>query len=163
VIRPATDADRAAVREIDRLTWSTLSSPVPLPPPERQYELDGLYVAELEDGIAGYVQIGPALPIDSNRHVLEIKGIAVHPGHQRRGVARALIHAAIESARTAGARKLTLRVLGHNAGARRLYAACGFEVEGVLREFFYLDGRYVDDVLMALWLTADGANRLARR
>jgi ribosomal protein S18 acetylase RimI-like enzyme len=157
VIRAATDADRAAVREIDRLTWSTLSSPVPLPPPERQYELDGLYVAELEDGIAGYVQIGPALPIESNRHVLEIKGIAVDPGHQRRGVARALIHAAIGAARTAGARKLTLRVLANNEGARRLYAASGFEVEGVLREFFYLDGRYVDDVLMALPLTGDGA------
>ncbi len=156
MIRPATDADRTAVREIDRLTWSFLSSPVPLPPPERQYELDGLYVAELEDGIAGYVQIGPALPIESNRHVLEIKGIAVHPGHQRRGVARALVHAAIEAARQAGARRLTLRVLAHNEGARTLYAASGYEVEGVLREFFYLDGRYVDDVLMARPLTGDG-------
>jgi RimJ/RimL family protein N-acetyltransferase len=157
VIRPATKGDRAAIREIDRLTWSSLSSPVPLPPPERQYDLDGLYVSELDDGIAGYVQIGPALPIESNRHVLEIKGIAVHPGHQRRGVARALVHAAIEAASTAGARRVTLRVLAHNEGARNLYAACGFEVEGVLREFFFLDGRYVDDVLMALPLTGAGS------
>ncbi len=157
MIRSATAADQTHVREIDRLTWSSLSSPVPLPPPERQYELDGLYVAELEDGIAGYVQIGPALPIESNRHVLEIKGIAVHPGHQRRGVARALVHAAAAAARSAGARRLVLRVLGNNPGARALYAACGFEVEGVLREFFYLDGRYVDDVLMALPLTGDGS------
>ena len=157
MIRPATDADRARIREIDVLTWSSLSSPVPLPPPERQYDLDGLIVSELEDGIAGYVQIGPALPIDSNRHVLEIKGIAVHPDRQRRGVARALIHAAIETAKEAGARRLTLRVLAHNTGARDLYAACGFEVEGILREFFYLDGRYVDDVLMARPLTGDGS------
>ena len=48
-------------------------------------------------------------------------------------------------------------MLGHNAAARDLYAACGFEVEGVLREFFFLDGRYVDDVLMALPLTGDGS------
>ena len=67
MIRPAVAADQRAIREIDRLTWSSLSSPVPLPPPEREYELDGLYVSELEDGIAGYVQIGPAIPIESAR------------------------------------------------------------------------------------------------
>ena len=54
-------------------------------------------------------------------------------------------------------RKLTLRVLGHNAPARALYAACGFVEEGVLRGLFFLDGAYVDDVLMAMDLTADGS------
>ena len=89
--------------------------------------------------------------------MLEIKGLTVAPEHRRRGVGRALMQAAIRAAREAGARKLTLRVLGHNPDARSLYSACGFEVEGVLREFFYLDGRYVDDVLMALPLTGDGS------
>jgi RimJ/RimL family protein N-acetyltransferase len=65
-------------------------------------------------------------------------------------VARALLHAAIAEARRAGACRITLRVLGHNAAARDLYADCGFEIEGVLRGFFRLDGRSVDDVLMAL-------------
>ena len=90
--------------------------------------------------------------------MLEIKGLAVDPGHQRRGVgAGARCTPRSDAAREAGARRLTLRVLGHNAAARALYAACGFEVEGVLREFFYLDGRYVDDVLMALPLTGGGS------
>ena len=53
----------------------------------------------------------------------------------------------------AGASRLTLRVLGHNTPARNLYTACGFEIEGVLRGFFRLDGRDVDDVLMTLPLT----------
>jgi len=44
-------------------------------------------------------------------------------------------------------------VLGHNTPARNLYTACGFEIEGVLRGFFRLDGRDVDDVLMTLPLT----------
>ena len=35
---------------------------------------------------------------------------------------------------------------------------CGFEVEGVLRGEFLLGGRYVDDVLMALDLTAAPAS-----
>jgi RimJ/RimL family protein N-acetyltransferase len=52
-----------------------------------------------------------------------------------------------------GRRKLTLRVLGGNDSARRLYESRGFEIEGTLRGAFLLDGDYVDDHLMALDLT----------
>ena len=48
-----------------------------------------------------------------------------------RGAARALL-AAAERARAQGARRLTLRVLGHNTPARELYEAEGYVVEGVL-------------------------------
>ncbi len=61
----------------------------------------------------------------------------------------------VRQARGRGARKLSLRVLGFNVRARQLYESCGFRVEGVLRAEFYLDGRYVDDVLMAHRLGAD--------
>ena len=56
---------------------------------------------------------------------------------------------AAEEAARRGARKLGLRVLGGNASARALYASAGFVVEGVLRDEFWLDGRFVDDVFMA--------------
>ena len=158
MIRPARPEDEPALRELDRATWSTVSSPAPPPPPDRPFELDGVLVSELADGIAGYVKIGPVLPIPASAHVLEIKGLTVSPAHRRRGVGKALMHAAIEYARDAGARRLTLRVLSHNTAARDLYTACGFEIEGVLRGYFRLDGRYVDDVLMALPLT-DGDRR----
>ena len=62
---------------------------------------------------------------------------------------RALLDAAVEEARRRGARRLTLRVLGANVAARRLYERSGFLVEGVLRGEFHLDGQDVDDVLMA--------------
>jgi RimJ/RimL family protein N-acetyltransferase len=45
--------------------------------------------------------------------------------------------------------RITLRVLSTNPAARRLYESCGFVVEGVLRGEFLLEGREVDDVLMA--------------
>lgn len=153
MIRPAVPADEPALRALDLATWTTLASPAPPPPPEREFELDGVLVAELADGIAGYVKLGPALRLESARHVLEIKGLAVSPAHRRRGVGRALVEAAIGEARAAGARKLTLRVLAHNADARALYARCGFEVEGVLRGLFLLDGAYIDDIRMTLELT----------
>jgi ribosomal protein S18 acetylase RimI-like enzyme len=81
--------------------------------------------------------------------VLEIQALAVAPAQQRRGVGRDLLAAAIEAATERGARRLTLRVLATNAAARRLYSSMGFEVEGVLRGEFLIDGSYVDDVLMA--------------
>jgi len=58
----------------------------------------------------------------------------------------------VAEARRRGARKVSLRVLGSNAVARRLYARCGFVEEGVLRDEFVLDGRFVDDVFMARFL-----------
>ncbi len=45
-------------------------------------------------------------------------------------------------------------MLGPNDAARALYESAGFVVEGIQRDEFFLDGRYVDDVLMALDLTA---------
>jgi len=38
-----------------------------------------------------------------------------------------------------------------------LYASMGFAIEGILRKEFLIDGRYVDDVLMAIWIDARGA------
>ena len=80
--------------------------------------------------------------------------LAFRQVRQRCGVGRRLAEACIEQARSRGARKLSLRVLGGNVAARRLYESCGFTVEGVLCEEFFLGGRYVDDVLMACLLDA---------
>jgi ribosomal protein S18 acetylase RimI-like enzyme len=148
VIRAATPADEPPLRQLDRRVWSWMHSPVE--PRERPFDTDGVLVFIADGMIAGYVKLGKLWPIDAVAHVREIKGLAVDVRRQRRGIGRALVKAAIERAAADGARKITLRVLGDNAAARGLYAHCGFQVEGVLRELFLLEGRYVDDVLMSL-------------
>lgn len=40
--------------------------------------------------------------------------------------------------------------------ARRLYESCGFIAEGILREEYFLDGRYADDVLMTAMVDPAG-------
>jgi ribosomal protein S18 acetylase RimI-like enzyme len=156
-VRPARPADEQALRRIDEATWTAEVSPAEPPPPaapfftERRRPVDTL-VAEVDGDVAGYAVVGPALTLGSHAHVLEILGLAVDPAHQHRGAGRRLVEASVERARDRGARKLFLRVLGPNTRARRLYEACGFVVEGVLRDEFFLDGRYVDDVLMACFL-----------
>lgn len=53
-------------------------------------------------------------------------GLATAPALRRRGVARALLHALFAGARERGADEAYLQVEAANAGARILYARCGF-------------------------------------
>lgn len=154
-VRSARAEDDDALRRIDRETWSTLTSPGPLPPADRRFfdppeQVSDVLVAEVDGAVVGYVRLQRATPLEASRYVQTVNGIAVDPEAQGRGVGRALMTAAIEEARRRGARKVSLRVLGHNERARALYERCGFVVEGVLRGEFHLDARDVDDVLMAL-------------
>jgi ribosomal protein S18 acetylase RimI-like enzyme len=151
VIRPARAEDEPALRALDRATWSPVVTPGPLS--DGPFPLDDVLVFDAGGSVAGYVALGTPTRLESNRHVVLIRGLAVAAAHRRQGVGRALLAAAEAAARERGARKLTLRVLGTNAAARALYEAYGFVVEGVQREEFLLDGRYVDDVLMALDLS----------
>jgi len=163
-IRQARLEDEPRLRDIDAVTWTAGVSPAPPPSAdaaffgERTAPSDVL-VAEADGAIAGYAALGQSVSLASHSHVLEIRGLAVHPAHQRCGVGRRLVEACIEQARSRGARKLSLRVLGGNVAARRLYESCGFTAEGVLREEFFLGGRYVDDVLMACMLVGSPAGR----
>lgn len=153
-VRLATPSDDTAVVAIDDATWSTLTSPAPQPAGARSYfagtPVEDVLVAESDGRVIGFVQLHNVFgKLASHLHVLEINGLAVHPDATGRGIGAQLVEAAVAEAARRGARKVSLRVLGPNAGARRLYARCGFVEEGVLREEFLLDGRYVDDVLMA--------------
>ena len=162
-VRQATLGDEPELRRIDLATWTALTSPAD--PPENPDEWrffhgehrtpDGLLVAVRDGRVAGWVKLSAATPLPSSSHVKMINGLAVDPEHQGTGVGRALVEAAVERARGLGARKVSLRVLSHNEAARRLYERCGFVVEGVLKDEFYLGGRYADDVFMARYLTAD--------
>lgn len=160
VIRETTPADELPLAELHRRTWSVLHAVLPRPRPpyapffDPEHPPSDYLVADLDGrGPAGYIRVAPPTPLPSNQHVRQIQGLAVDDWARRRGVARALLEAACEHSRRQGATRITLRVLGHNAPARELYAAVGFAVEGVLRGEFMLEGEYVDDVLMGRPLT----------
>lgn len=153
-IRIALPDDEEELSLLDRRTWSQLHAVTPKPRPpyppffDERHVPDDYLVAELDRRIVGYIRLAFPTPLASNAHVRQIQGLAVADEVRGRGVGRALIRAAVEEARRRGARRLTLRVLGHNTPARKLYEAEGFVVEGVLPEEFFLGGEYVDDVIM---------------
>jgi ribosomal protein S18 acetylase RimI-like enzyme len=89
-------------------------------------------------------------------HKAMIWGVYVSPAGRGQGLAKRLLQAAIDRARTVeGLELLQLGVGVDNAPARALYAAAGFEVYGVERKALKLGpGRYVDEELRMLELTS---------
>lgn len=84
-----------------------------------------------------------------NPDAAEILVCAVAAAARRRGLGRALVRAALERARAAGAARADLEVRVNNAAAIALYAAEGFAPVG-LRRRYYGDG--TDALLMSLTL-----------
>ena len=89
------------------------------------------------------------------RHKGMVWGVYVSPAGRGQGLAKRLLQAAIDRARTVeGLEILQLGVGVDNAPARALYGAAGFEVYGVERKALRLGpGRYVDEELRMLDLT----------
>jgi ribosomal protein S18 acetylase RimI-like enzyme len=151
-------ADGPALAALDRRVWSPLHSvqqgPRDASEPffDERHPVEDCLVAELpgrgSGGPVGYIWLVRAGALPGHAHVRTVNGLAVDEAARGAGVARALLRAACDRARAEGALRVTLRVLGHNAPARRLYDSAGFAVEGVLPGEFLLDGEYVDDVLM---------------
>jgi ribosomal protein S18 acetylase RimI-like enzyme len=156
-IRPAQLADQAVLTELDAIAWSPESGfPSVMAPDQRNATFfdagnppGDFIVAELDGRVVGYIRLKPPSKLPENAHVIQVQGLAVHPDARRRGVAAGLLDAAEETLRGRGIRKLTLRVLSTNQPAIRLYERQGFVQEGALLEEFCINGRFVDDVIMA--------------
>lgn len=158
-IWPARLENEDTLARVDAVTRSAEVSPAPPPPTGTSFFGPGtlpedVLVAESE-AVIGYAKLTQTIPLASHEDVLLLSGLAVDPDRQRAGVGRRLVEAIAQEARSRGARKLSLRVLGPNTAARGLYAMCGFVTEGTLQAEFLLDGRCVADVLMARYLITE--------
>ena len=67
---------------------------------------------------------------------VEVKNTAVDPGHQRRGIGRALMEAAIELARDEGRSRLLVAAAAADVGNLRFYQRLGFRIRSVGRDAF---------------------------
>ena len=113
----------------------------------------GIYVVIEEAGkLAGHAVLEPhKLAVTSHVVVLTL---AIHEGHQGRGLGKALLRYLVEWARTRPAiDKIELQVRSSNLRAIQLYESEGFVEEGrKTRRLKYGPGDYVDDLYMALWV-----------
>jgi GNAT superfamily N-acetyltransferase len=88
-------------------------------------------LAEAEGGILAYVKLAPmTLPVDHPAGTLEIKQFYVLAPWQGAGVAAALMHWVIDTARAGGAPALFLSVWEHGDRAIAFYRRHGFVTVG---------------------------------
>jgi RimJ/RimL family protein N-acetyltransferase len=123
--------------EASREFWSGLI--------EKKYPFE---IAVDGDATVGWCDIAP-VPRQIFAHVGTL-GMGLLPAHRGRGIGRRLLGAALERARLCGLERVELHVFAENRRARRLYDSFGFVVEGISPRRAKIDGRYLDDVMMAL-------------
>lgn len=118
---------------------------------ERIRNPDDLTVVAEKDGeIVGVLTVQRGM-YRKNRHTANL-GIAIKSAHRRKGLGSELISAGIDWCRENYIRKLNLEVFSSNKGAISLYEKLGFSIEGIRKSQFVIDGTYVDDVFMTIWL-----------
>ncbi len=87
---------------------------------------------------------------------VELLTLAVDPAQRRRGLARALMGAFHEAARTHGSEDAFLEVAAENAPARALYAACGYTQAGRRRRYYrHPNGTRSDALILRRSLARD--------
>lgn len=107
---------------------------------------------DAEGRVVGWCDIArPTL--EGFRHVGRL-GMGMLPEVRGQGLGRRLADAAIAAARSRGVERIELEVFAHNTRAIRLYERLGFVHEGVRRRARKIDGRYDDNVMMALVVDA---------
>lgn len=109
-------------------------------------------VAKVNGEAVGHALLDP-LKLAVTAHVVDLT-IAVHEGYQGRGIGKRLLMHLIDWARASPKiDRIELRVRSSNTNAIALYKKLGFVEEGrMIRRLKIAPGRYLDDLVMALWV-----------
>jgi L-amino acid N-acyltransferase YncA len=108
-----------------------------------------LWVASVDSTIAGWLSFQPFYGRPAYHATAEIS-VYVAPNNHRRGIARALVVAAIEAAPRLGLKTLLGFIFGHNEPSLRLFAGFGFQRWALLPRVAELDGVERDLVIVGL-------------
>jgi RimJ/RimL family protein N-acetyltransferase len=131
--------------------WPTVESNARIIRDMNQADNSLFLVAEAEGELVGILTLEGAKRRNV-RHTA-VLGITVAREWRGQGIGRRLIEHAIAWARTTRIiTRIELHVFARNANAIHLYESCGFVIEGARRRAVVRDGKYLDDLVMALLL-----------
>ncbi|MDQ3266110.1 MAG: ribosomal protein S18-alanine N-acetyltransferase [Myxococcota bacterium] len=144
-IRAMTRDDLAPVLAIEQRAFKHPWSPALLER-ELSHEWSTILLAEEAQPDGSFLILGFAIVwlVHDELHVLNV---ATDPPHRRRGVARAVMDAAVAKARDRKCTLATLEVRRSNEGALTLYKDMGFRPVGI-RPNYYVDER--EDAIVML-------------
>jgi RimJ/RimL family protein N-acetyltransferase len=107
-------------------------------------------LAELGDQLVGYLELTGGSFRRSRATAYLVIGVRAHVAGL--GIGTGLLQQAKEWAAAHGMHRLELTVMAHNTRAIRLYERMGFSVEGRRSECLLVDGRFIDELTMAVIL-----------
>jgi phosphinothricin acetyltransferase len=157
-VRPATEADIAAIAAIYRPAVLTGTASFELEPPSEAEMLRRFrdiarggypyFVAERDGRIAGYAYASAYRTRPAYRYTVE-DSIYIAPDMQGRGIGRALLRELIDTCTAQGFR-LMLAVIGDSAnfGSIVLHRRLGFTFAGTIHSVGYKFDRWLDSVIM---------------
>jgi RimJ/RimL family protein N-acetyltransferase len=159
-IRNIEPHDFSAVIALEKANWTTKSTPVMNSISQESFEkklLSGAqYLLALDnDNLLGVLDYSPRHPnLESSHHVWTF-GLVVDKASRRQGIATALIQKFLQVSRETNVKKITINVLGTNPEAIALYEKLGFVRIATLKDEFYIEGHYIDDLLYSYFLWVD--------
>lgn len=158
VIRPSHWSDYPDLVAIENQIWNETNTPnvttYPSTEAYQQHHPVGTHLVAVNEElnkVVGFVGFHPPTPLAAHQRTWMID-IGVDPTAQSTGVGSQLLEAVKQKAKEQQIHKLGLRVLATNQSAIRFYQKNGFVIEGTLKEEFWLNGQFVDDILMGFTL-----------
>lgn len=120
---------------------------------QKQFAVGSHLVAEDKETktVVGLLGFQTPSKLSAHQKVWSID-VGVLPSAQGKGVGTALLTAIKVLATEQGIHKLSLRVFSTNPAAIHLYQKNGFEVEGRLKDEFWIEGQFIDDLFMAYFI-----------
>ncbi len=121
----------------------------------RGFPQRGIYHIAFEGESQKALGIQDVMPISTSNvfsHVGEISTFVALDSH-RRGVGQSLCRATFNAARERGYLKLRATVRGDHPHALAFYQSQGFESIGIAKKHAFLQGRYVDEVLLEKFIS----------
>lgn len=160
-LRPIREDDLPALYEwrIDMDTWALTQEVAPYPLTWERFlakarasseEERVEFAIEADGTLVGRVGLFHFDPLARSFEV----GIAFGPGHRGKGYGREVLALIVDFAfRHHNAHRVHLSCLATNEPAQRAYRAAGFVEEGRKRQSAFVDGEYVDEILMSRLVT----------
>lgn len=109
-----------------------------------------IFIAEFEEHIIGSC----ALHLNKSRRISHRAdlGISLLKDFWGNGIATRLAETVIDYAKIIELKKLELTVRVDNERGIKLYKKLGFDIEGTIRSYFYIDNNYYDAFIMGIFI-----------
>lgn len=165
IIRQMEPKDFAEVAALENENWTLIETPVKLESTPEHYVQNleqgvrrfFLAVEATSDEIFGVITVlDKHKNLEAGKFILSFAPMVVRSARGQ-GLGKFIIDFVLELAKDEGYKKVSIEVLSTNQSAIKLYESAGFIKEGQEINEFFIDGKWVDNLIYAYFIKEDVA------